>query len=240
MSLATADLQFLRRRCDGLVVTPDDAGWDQARQAWNLVVDQRPAAVVVPETPADVVEVMAFAADAGVRVAPQTTGHNAAPLGDVGNTILVRTSALQGVTIDAARRCARVGAGALWQDVMEPAGAQGLAALAGSSPDVGVVGYSLGGGMGWLSRRYGLATNSLLAVELVTPEPHLVRADADHETDLFWALRGGGGNFGVVCALEFELYPLREVYAGALAWDWSECERVLRAGANGRRTRRTR
>ena len=228
MSLATADLEFLRSRCAGIVVTPSDPGWDEARQAWNLVVDQRPVAVVVVESADDVIGVMDFARQAGLRVAPQTTGHNAAPLGDLAGTILVRTSALQGVTIDAPGRRARVGAGVIWQDVMEAAGAHGLAALAGSSPDVGVVGYSLGGGMGWLSRRHGLAANSVLAVELVTPDGRLVRADADHEPDLFWALRGGGGNFGVVCALEFALYPMREVYAGALAWDWSQSERVLR------------
>ena len=228
MSLATADIQFLRAHCSGIVVTPEDPGWDEARQAWNLVVDQRPVAVVVVESADDVIAVMRFAREAGLRVAPQTTGHNAAPLGDLGSTILVRTSALQGVSIDAAARRARVGAGVIWQDVMEAAGAHGLAALAGSSPDVGVVGYSLGGGMGWLSRRHGLAANSVLAVELVTPDGRLVRADADHEPDLFWALRGGGGNFGVVCALEFALYPMPEVYAGALAWDWSHAERVLR------------
>ena len=227
MTLATADLQSLRSRCAGIVVSPADAGWDEARQAWNLFVDQRPAAVVVVESADDIAGVMSFAREAGLRVAPQTTGHNAAPLGDLAGTILVRTSALQGVTIDAAGRRARVGAGVIWQDVMEAASAQGFAALAGSSPDVGVVGYSLGGGMGWLSRLHGLATNSILAVELVTPDGRRVRADAEHEPDLFWALRGGGGNFGVVYALEFALYPMREVYAGALAWDWSHSERVL-------------
>lgn len=227
MSLVTADLEVLRSRCSGLVVTPADAGWDEAREAWNLVVDQHPVAVVVVESVDDVIEVMRFARDAGLRVAPQATGHNARPLGDLGETVLVRTSALREVTIDRAGNRARVGAGALWQDVMEPASELGFAALAGSSPDVGVVGYSLGGGIGWLARRYGLAANSLLAVELVTPDGQLVRADAEHEADLFWALRGGGGNFGVVCALEFALYPMREVYAGALAWDWSHSERVL-------------
>jgi hypothetical protein len=208
-------------------VTPADSGWDEARQAWNLVVDQRPAAVVVVESTADVISVMDFAREAGLRVAPQATGHNAAPLGDLAGTILVRTSALQGVSIDVAGRRARVGAGVIWQDVMEAASSQGLAALAGSSPDVGVVGYSLGGGMGWLSRRHGLAANSSLAVELVTPDARLVRVDAEHEPDLFWALRGGGGNFGVVCAMEFALFPMRAVYAGAMAWDWSQSERVL-------------
>ena len=227
MSLATADLESLRRRLAGIVVTPADPAWDEARQAWNLCVDQRPVAVAVPEDAAGVATVVAFARECGLRVAPQTTGHNAAPLGDLDGTILLRTSSLRDIEIDPVGRRARVGAGVLWQDVMGPAGAHGLAALGGSAPDVGVVGYSLGGGIGWLSRLHGLATNSLLAVELVTPDGRLVRADDERETDLFWALRGGGGNFGVVTALEFALYPHAEVYGGMMAWDWSESERVL-------------
>ena len=227
MSLATADLQSLRSRCTGIVVAPGDPDWDEARQAWNLTVDQHPVAVAVPESADDVVAVVSFAASSGLRVAPQTTGHNAGPLGDLDDTLLVRTTSLRDVEIDPVARRARVGGGVLWQDVMGPASAHGLVALGGSSPDVGVVGYSLGGGIGWLSRKYGLATNSLLAVELVTPDGRLVRADESQETDLFWALRGGGGNFGVVTALEFALYPHPEVYAGAMAWDWSESRRVL-------------
>lgn len=227
MTIATADLQSLRSRCAGIVVAPADPGWDEARQAWNLTVDQHPVAVVVPESADDLARVMAFARSSGLRVAPQTTGHNAGPLGDLDATILLRTSSLRDVEIDPVRRRARVGAGVLWQDVMEPANAHGLVALGGSAPDVGVVGYSLGGGIGWLARLYGLATNSLLAVELVTPDGRMVRADDEHETDLFWALRGGGGNFGVVTALEFALYPHPEVYGGVMAWDWTESSRVL-------------
>lgn len=226
MSLATADLQDLGRFA-GLVLTPGDPGWDDARQAWNLAVDQHPAAVALPVDADDVARVVRFAREAGLRVAPQTTGHNAAPLGDLADTILIRTSAMTGMRIDRAGRRARVGAGVLWDDLMKAAHAHGLVALGGSSPDVGVVGYSLGGGIGWLARRYGLATNSILAVELVTAGGTFVRADADHEPDLFWAVRGGGGNFGVVTHLELALFPVSEVYAGAMVWDWSESERVL-------------
>jgi len=110
---------------------------------------------------------------------------------------------------------------------MGPAAEHGVTALGGSSPDVGIVGYSLGGGIGWLARKYGLATNSVTAVELVTADGSRVRADRDHEPELFWALRGGGGNFGVVTAIEFALYPVSQVYGWAMAWDWSESERVL-------------
>ena len=163
----------------------------------------------------------------GSAVAPQGTGHNAGPLGDLSDTVLLRTSAMTGVQIDSAARTGRVDAGVLWLDVVEAAAAHGLAALHGSSPDVGVVGYSLGGGIGWYARQLGLQANSITAVELVTADGSTVRADPEHEPDLFWALRGGGGNFGVVTALEFALYPITTPYAGMLVWDISDAHRVL-------------
>jgi len=141
----------------------------------------------------------------------QGTGHNAHPLGDLIDTILVKTHRMTGVAIDPVARRAGVAAGALWADVTVAPGEHGLAPLAGSSPDVGVVGYTLGGGIGWLGRKYGLPANSVLAVEIVTAGGEIVRADRVQEPELFWALRGGGGNFGVVTALEFALYPVAEV-----------------------------
>jgi FAD/FMN-containing dehydrogenase len=134
---------------------------------------------------------------------------------------------MQEVEIDPAARRARAQAGALWEQAVAPASPMGLAALHGSSPDVGVAGYSLGGGVGWLARKYGLACNSLTAVELVTADSEQVRTDAEHEPELFWALRGGGGNFGAVTALEFALYPVESVHAGWLIWPWEQSERVL-------------
>ena len=145
--------------------------------------------------------------------------------------MLVKTSGIGGVEIDAERRIARVGAGVLWEDVVDAAAPHGLIALHGSSPNVGVTGYSLGGGMGWLARSHGLQANSVTAIELVTADGEIVRTDAQHDPELFWALRGGGGNFGIVTALEFRLYPLREIYAGFMLWDWTEAERVLTAYA---------
>jgi FAD/FMN-containing dehydrogenase len=204
-----------------------DPGYDAARLAWNVAVDQRPAAVAHPADAAEAAAVVRMAAANRLRVAAQGTGHGAASLGGLDDVVLVRTSRMTDVVIDPDARRARVGAGALWMHVTEPAGAAGLAALHGSSPDVGVAGYSLGGGMGWYARRLGLQTNSVTAVELVTADGSLVRADADHEPELFWALRGGGGNFGVVTALEFALYPITTAYAGLLAWDWRHSERVL-------------
>jgi len=133
------------------------------------------------------------------------------------------------VEIDPESRRARVEAGVLWMEVTQAAAEHGLAALAGSSPDVGVVGYSLGGGLSWLARKHGLATNSITAVELVTADGRLVRADADNEPELFWAVRGGGGNFGVVTSIDFRLYPITEVYAGWLIWPLERATEVLTA-----------
>lgn len=224
-------LPALRELCGGAVAFPGDEGYDAARQAFNLAVDQRPTAVAYPADAAEVAAVVKAARAAGLRVAPQSTGHNAAPLGDLARTVLVKTSGLQGVEIDPLTRTARVGGGVLWEDVIDAAAPHGLAALHGSSPNVGVAGYSLGGGMGWLARSHGLQANSLTAIELVTADGELIRTDAQHDTELFWALRGGGGNFGIVTALEFRLYPLREIYAGFMLWDWSHAERVLTAWA---------
>ena len=223
------DLHALRARLDGDVAVPGDADWDRARQGWNLAADQRPAAVAHAESVADVIAVVEFARDRGLRVAPQGTGHMAAALESLEGAILLKTSRLRGVEIDAENRRARVEAGVIWQEVADAAAAHGLAALAGSAWDVGVVGYSLGGGMGWMARRYGLAANSVLAVELVTADGRHVRADRDNEPDLFWAVRGGGGNFGVVTALEFRLYPHSEIYAGVLFWPLERASEILHA-----------
>jgi FAD/FMN-containing dehydrogenase len=136
---------------------------------------------------------------------------------------------MTGAEIDAERRRARVGAGARWQDVSAVASSVGLSGLSGSSAEVGVVGYTLGGGHGWLAREYGLACNSVVGAEVVTADGEVLRADAENVPDLFWALRGGGGSFGVVTALEFELYPVTELYAGMFAWPWERTSDVLHA-----------
>jgi FAD/FMN-containing dehydrogenase len=216
-------------RLGGLVVGPTDEGWDEARRPWNLAFDQRPAFVAFPETAEDVVTVVEHARQNGLRVAPQGTGHNAGPLAGLEDTILLSTSCMKGVEIDAEARRARVAAGTLWLEVTAPASELGLAPLAGSSPDVGVVGYCLGGGVSWLGRKHGLAANSVLAIELVTADGRLRRVDADNDRDLFWALRGGGGSFGVVTAMEIALYPVPELYAGAMFWDWERASEVLHA-----------
>jgi FAD binding domain/Berberine and berberine like len=211
------------------IVTQADPAWDQARQAWNLAVDQRPAAIVRPVSEADVIAAVDFARLHGLRVAAQSTGHGAAPLGCLADTLLVSTRGMREVRVDPAGRVARVQAGARWQDVVEAAAQHGLAALAGSSPTVGAAGYTLGGGQSWLGRTYGFSANNVQAIELVTADGRLIRADGCTEPDLFWALRGGGGSFGVVTAVELRLFPITEVYAGLLWWPATCARDVLQA-----------
>src|SRR3954465_9572772 len=176
----TTSVDALRERLAGDFVTPEDSHWDEARLAWNLAVDQRPAAVAIPETGADIGGGVRWARANGLRVAGQSTGHNAHPLAKgLEHTVLVKTHRMRAVQIAPDARVARVEPGTLWMDVTYPAGDYGLAPLAGSSPDVGVAGYVLGGGISWLGRKYGLAANSVVAIELVNAEGELVRASAD-------------------------------------------------------------
>jgi hypothetical protein len=216
---------------EGKLVLPGDRRFDGARRAWNLAIDQRPAAVTFPESAAEVAAAVRYAAGHGLRVAAQGTGHNAGPLGPLADTLLLRTDRMRGIRVDPRARTARVEAGAVWLDVVHAAARHGLATLAGSSPDVGVAGYTLGGGMSFLGRKYGLAANNVIAVEMVTADGRLVRADHEHETDLFWALRGGGGSFGVVTALEFGLFPLTHAHAGILWYPIERGSEVLHAWA---------
>jgi hypothetical protein len=233
---SSTERRTLRALSTGDVVSPADAGYDEARLAWNLAADQRPAAVAFPENESDVAFAIAYAREAGLRVSVQGTGHNPMPLGAMTDSILIRTNRMRQVDIDPAARRARVQAGAIWSDVAAPANAHGLAALVGSSPDVGVVGYSLGGGIGYLGRKHGIQTNSVTAIELVTPDGEQVRTDAQHDPDLFWAMRGGGGNFGVVTAIEFNLYPVSSVYGGWLIWPWEDSQRVIERWVEWTRT----
>ena len=211
------------------VVLPGAEGWDEARLAWNLAVDQRPEAVAVPRSAQEVAEVVRWAATEGHRVTAQGTGHNAAALGDLAGTVLVKLHELRGVEVDPEARVARAPAGTIWIEVVEAAAEHGLAPLSGSSPDVGVVGYTLGGGLSFLSRRHGLMTNHVTAIELVTADGELRRVDDTNDPDLFWALRGGGGSFGVVTAVELGLLPLESVHAGHLWFPVERAAEVLRA-----------
>ncbi|HEV2259657.1 MAG TPA: FAD-binding oxidoreductase [Streptosporangiaceae bacterium] len=219
----------LSGRLAGRIVVPGDTDWDLARQPWNLAARSQPTAVALPESAEDARVIVEFVRAHRLRIAPRGTGHGALSLGSLDDTILLNTARMRSVQIDIPARFARVQAGALWGEVAAAAAGHGLAGLAGSSPTVGVVGYSAGGGLGWLARRYGLAANSIRAADVVTADGRLIRADGEHNPDLFWAIRGGGGSFGIITALEFALYPVRQVYGGALFWPPERAGEILRA-----------
>ena len=192
-------------------------------------MDQRPALVARPRSADDVARILRFAAEQELRVAPQGVGHGAGRVGPLEQSVLLRTDLMRGVQVDVERRTARVEAGALWSDLLEALAPAGLAASAGSAPDVGVVALALGGGIGWLSRTHGLCCHAITAAELVTPALGLVRCDTEHRPDLLWALRGGGGDIGVVTAIELALVPVPELHGGSLLWPWERTSEVLHA-----------
>jgi hypothetical protein len=200
----------------GRLATPSDPDWDEARQAWNLAADQHPEAVAFVESAEDAAKMVRFAAENGLRVAGQGTGHSAIALEPLSETILIKTERMRGIEIDPDAQTARVEAGVLVLELSEAAQARGLSSLPGSSPDVGVTGYTLGGGLSWLGRRYGFACNRVRALELVTADGEPRTVDAENDPDLFWALRGGGGGYAIVTALHLDLVPVSDVYAGAL------------------------
>ena len=173
--------------------------------------------------------VVKTAGEHGLRVAPQGTGHGAGAMGSLDDAVLLKTHRMSGVDIDADNARARVQAGAIWRDLTPPAAEHGLAALSGSAGDVGIVGYSIGGGLGWTVRKHGLSCNAIAGAEVVTADGRLVTASPDSEPDLFWAIRGGGGSFGAVTSLEIELVPVTELYAGVLYWPQERAPEILPA-----------
>jgi FAD/FMN-containing dehydrogenase len=224
----------LRRGFAGAIHLPGDAGYDAQRATWSGAIDPRPALVAEAETPADVRAAVVAAQEHGLRLGVQATGHGTHVPADGG--LLLKTGAMAEVLVDPDRRIARVGPGARWGDVIAAAAPFGLAPLSGTSPSVGVAGYTLGGGLGWLSRKHGFAADSLLRADVVTADGAIVTADEDRYADLLWALRGGGGNFGVVTSLELRLHPVVSVYAGTSLHARDRAADVLAAYRDGAAT----
>src|SRR5262245_59135418 len=223
------ELRDLGERIVGDVVLPDDAAWPTAKHAWNLAVDQRPVAIVYPESAQDIAATVRFAGEHGIGIAFNAGGHNAGTLDWDRDALLLKTERMRGIAIDPVARRARVEAGVLAKSLAVAAGEHGLAYLAGTSPDVGVLGYTLGGGLSWMVRRFGLACNSIVAADVVTADGRLVHTDRDTEPDLYWAIRGGSGNVAAVTAIELQLVPVAEIYAGTLFWPIERAGEILRA-----------
>jgi hypothetical protein len=223
--LSSPDL--FRDLLPGQVVVPGDPEWDAARMPWIVNIDQQPRAVVTVESAQDVVTVVQFARVHGLTVAAQPGGHGGTRALD--DTILLRTRGLGGIEVDVEAATARVGAGVKWGELMTALDGTGLVGLAGSTPDTTVVGLSVGGGMSWFGRAYGLAADSLVALEIVNANGELTRVTAESDPDLFWAIRGGGGDFGIITAAEIALHPAATIYGGRLMWPIEHAADVLRA-----------
>ncbi len=222
------DAATLAARVAGSVLLPGDAGYDDERVVWNLNHQLVPAVIVVPESTADVQAAVTFAAGQHRPVLVKATGHQI--VGQAHGAVVIATHRMNDITIDAAGRSARVGAGVLWSEVIAKTTKVGLAPLNGSNPTVGVAGYTLGGGLSpTLGRSHGYAADHVRSLDVITADGELRHVDAESEPDLFWALRGGKGNFAVVTALEFDLFPVSRLYGGGIYFPGERTADVLRA-----------
>jgi FAD/FMN-containing dehydrogenase len=228
IELPRAQLDDLATRLRGDVPTPDDAGYEASRTIWNAMIDRRPVLVARPLGAADVAACVRFAREHDLLLSIKGGGHNIAGLATADGALMLDMSRMRGVWVDAARRVARAQAGCLLGDVDRETQLHGLAAVLGFVSETGIAGLTLGGGFGYLSRRWGWTTDTVVAMDVVTADGRLVRARSDENPDLFWGLRGGGGNFGVVTGIEYGLFPVGpEIVGGPVAWPASEAPRVL-------------
>ena len=224
-----AALRELETSFRGELVAPDHAAYDQRRKVWNGSIDRRPTLIARCTGVADVRAAVRFARDAGAAVAVRSGGHSFPGHSVCDGGLVIDLAQMKGVRVDPDARTARVQAGVLWGELDHESQAFGLATTGGIVTHTGVAGLTLGGGIGWLHRKYGLTIDNLVAADVVTADGELVRASADENADLFWGLRGGGGNFGIVTEFEFRLHEVGPtVYAGPVFWRMEDSPRVLR------------
>jgi FAD/FMN-containing dehydrogenase len=227
MTEETTNLDVLADRVHGKVWTAATEGYDEERAGFQRFRPHHPAVIVGAIDEHDVRAAVTYAAMHDAKVAVQASGHGLTSAMEGG--VLISTSRMSGVRVDPAARTAWIDAGATWQQVIEATSPHGLAPLSGSSPGVGAVSYTLGGGVGLLARRYGFAADHVRRIDIVTADGELRRVTATEDPDLFWGLRGGGGNFGVVTGLEIDLVPVETIYGGGLYFDVAEVPDVLDA-----------
>jgi FAD/FMN-containing dehydrogenase len=209
----------LREQLRGAVITADDPGYDEARAVHNGMFDKRPKAVIRAEQVPDVIGGVNFAREAGLDLSVRGGGHGAPGFGTNDGGVVIDLSLMCGVHVDRGIATARAYGGATWGDFNYATHAVGMATTGGIVSTTGVAGLTLGGGIGYLARPYGLSIDNLLSADVVTADGRLLRASQDENADLFWALRGGGGNFGVVTSLEFQLHPVADVHAGIFLYE---------------------
>ena len=228
MTHAAAVTSELRAKLRGSVCDEEGAGFDEQRRVWNGAIDRRPCAIARCADARDVQIALAVARDHGLRVTVRGGGHNVAGLSVHDGALMLDLSAMRGVSVNAGQQIAVVEGGALWSDVDAATAAAGLATTGGVISSTGVGGFTLGGGAGWLMRRFGLACDNLLGANVVLADGRSVHVSGDEHADLFWALRGGCGGFGVVTSFEFRLHPLTDVLAGLVVFPGDQCAAVLR------------
>jgi FAD/FMN-containing dehydrogenase len=222
-----ASIESLQDQVRGEVVQPDAPGYDDARKVYNGMHDRRPRAVVQCADAADVIATVQTAHDAGLDLAVRGGGHSVPGFGTVDDGLVIDLSGMRNVQVDPAAGVARAGGGALWGDFDHATNAFGLSTTGGVISTTGVGGLTLGGGIGYLARKYGLSCDNLIAADVVTADGRLVRAREDENDDLFWALRGGGGNFGVVTSLEFRLHPVGDIVGGPIFFELDAAADVM-------------
>jgi FAD/FMN-containing dehydrogenase len=214
---------------DGELIGPADPNYDEARALFNAMFDKRPAVIARCSSPADVATIIGFARDRDLPIAIRAGGHNGGGLGSVDDGIVIDLSLLKAITVDPDTRTVRVGGGSLWGEVDATTQEHGLAVPSGIISTTGVAGLTVGGGHGYLTRRYGLTIDNLLSAELVLADGQRVTASADENADLFWAIRGGGGNFGVITEFTFEAQPVTTIVGGPTFWPVEDTEELLKA-----------
>ncbi|MGO9180853.1 MAG: FAD-binding oxidoreductase [Candidatus Limnocylindrales bacterium] len=221
-------IEALRGRVTGRVITPAGDGYEEARRVYNAMIDQHPRAIVQCATAGDVAAAVDFARESGLPLAVRGGGHSVPGFGTVDDGVVADLSGMRAVTVDPAKRTARAQGGATWGDFNSATHEYGLATTGGIISTTGVAGLTLGGGIGYLARGFGLSCDNLVSAEIVTADGRTLTASETEHPDLFWAIRGGGGNFGVATALEFRLHPLRDIYGGPMFFEVTDAAAVLR------------
>jgi FAD/FMN-containing dehydrogenase len=227
-TLGAAIIEALRSQIRGELVQPGDASYEQVRQVYNGMIDRRPALIACCVDVADVIHAVNFARLHQLTLAVRGGGHNGAGLGTCDDGLVIDLSRMKGIRVDPVNRTVRVEGGCVWADVDHATHPFGLATPSGFISSTGVGGLTLGGGIGYLSRTHGLTLDNLLGVDIVLADGSFVTADAEQHTDLFWAVRGGGGNFGVVTSFLFRLHPISTVYGGPMLWPMDMAQDLLK------------